>query len=91
MLLQKKKNEWQLVERLEASKYTLEDVPSFQMCKEMNLIIHTIGMHVLFFAKNPDCDRVHESDIIVEKDQFKVEEKKEQEEYYRYCICSIVP
>ena len=86
MLLQKKNMNDNLSKELEESKYTLEDVPSFQMCKESNLIIHTKGMHVLYFAKKNYCDRVHESDIIDEKDHFKEEEKKEQEEYYRYCI-----
>ena len=48
------------------------------MRKELNLIIHKKGMHVLYFAKRTSCDRAYESNIIGGKDQFKEEEKKEK-------------
>ena len=43
MLLQKKNKNDNLSKELEASKYTLDDLPSLQICKEKNLIVHTKG------------------------------------------------
>jgi hypothetical protein len=56
MLLQKKDKHDNLSKELEASAYTLDDLPSLQMCKEKNSVVHTKGMHILYFARITDCD-----------------------------------
>lgn len=73
-----------LSKELEASKYTPEDVPSFRMFKEENIIVHTEGMHMMYFAKKSEYDSVHESNPTIKEQD--VKEKKEKEEYFKYCL-----
>ena len=61
MLLQKKNKHDYLSKELEASAFILEDLPSLQMCKEKNLVVHTKGMHILYFAGITDCDTLGQS------------------------------